>query len=68
MDKKKKSKGPVHIKDVIVEAKKQWLKSRVENYKNSPEFKSKLDSCRSLEILFLYIDGDPQYIRTIFLN
>lgn len=68
MDKNKKPKGPTHIKDVISEAKKQWLKSRVDKYKNSPEFKEKFDSCKSLEILFIYIDGDPQYIRTIFLN
>lgn len=66
--KNNRDRSPKHIKDVILEAQKTWLKKRVEEYKQSPEFKETFDSCKSIEILFIYIDGDPQYIRTIFLN
>lgn len=65
---KNRSNSPRHISDVIREAQKSWLKKRVDEYKQSPEFKETFESCKSIEILFIYIDGDPQYIRTIFLN
>jgi hypothetical protein len=64
----KRSGGPKHIKEILKEAKKEWLKNRAEAYMVSPEFKETFDSCKHIQIMFIYIDGDPQYIRTIYLN
>ena len=64
----KGSKDPKHISEVLKEAKKQWLRDRTEHYMNSPEFKDSMDQCKFVQVVFLYIDGDPNYIRTIFLN
>lgn len=66
----KRNKGPEHISKLIQEAKKEWLKTRAEIYMNSPQFAElkEVQSVAGIEIMFLYIDGDPNYIRTIFLN
>ena len=64
----KRSGGPKHIREILKEAKKEWLKNRVEAYMVSQEFKETIESCKHVQILFIYIDGDPQYIRTIHLN
>lgn len=67
-DQNKRSGGPKHIGEILKQAKKEWLKNRAETYMASPEFKETIDSCKHIQIVFLYINGDPQYVRTIFLN
>jgi hypothetical protein len=62
------NKSPKHISEIIKEAKKTWLKQRVDIYMNSDEFKETLDQAKHIQLMFIYIDGDPQYIRTIYLN
>lgn len=66
----KKNKGPQRINKILQDAKKEWMRSKVEYYLNSPQ-SSQIHSMKKevgAEIVFLYIDGDPNYIRTIFLN
>lgn len=67
-ERKKGSNGPKHISELINEARKNWLRERTEHYMNSKEFKDSTDQCKFVQIVFLYIDGDPEYIRNIFLN
>lgn len=67
-EKNKRLGGPKHISEILKEAKKAWLKQRAEMYINSDEFKQTLDECKHTQVIFLYINGDPQYIRTIYLN
>jgi len=67
-DKNKKLSGPKHISEILKEAKKTWLKQRADLYMNSDEFKETLEQAKHIQLLFIYIDGDPQYIRTIYLN
>jgi hypothetical protein len=64
----KRSGGPKHISEILKEARKEWLQQRVDHYMSSEEFKNTLDENKFMQVVFLYIDGDPQYIRTIFLN
>jgi len=64
----KRSGGPKHISEILKEAKKTWLKHRADQFLAGDEFKEITEECKHVQIIFLYIEGDPQYIRTIFLN
>lgn len=64
----KKNNKPQHISKVVENARKEWLKSRAQAYFDSPQFNVLNNSNAGLQVFFLYIEGDPQYIRTIFLN
>ena len=64
----RRNNGPEHISFILREAKKEMMKQRVEDLRTLPEFKEVLDQAPFLQPVFLYIDGDPQYIRLINLN
>lgn len=69
MTNKRRNKGPEHIRDIIKDAREEWKRSIAEQVKNSERFRKLEASCPDcLQVVFLYIDGDPQYIRTLWLN
>jgi len=69
MTNRKKQKGPEHIKDVLKKAKKEWQEANTNNVMATENFKEIKKQCPGyIEIYFMYIDGDPQYIRTFNLN
>lgn len=69
MDKKRK-KGPEHISDILREASKEWTKSMVKKAMDSERFRNMEELTKDLpvQLAFIYIEGDPNYIRMINLN
>lgn len=69
MSNERRNKGPEHIRAIIKTAKKEWHESIKKSTLNSDRYKELEEQCPPfLQIVFLFIDGDPQYIRTINLN
>lgn len=50
-----------HIREIYDDIKKSLHQKNSENLQSSEEEKS-------IQTIFLYINGDPQYIRKIYLN
>lgn len=48
-----------HIREIFNDIK------RAEELKNNPQAQEEL---KSVQTIFLYINGDPEYIRKIYLN
>lgn len=69
MDKRRK-KGPEHIGDILKDASKQWKKAKLQTEMDSARFENleHLMKGTPFHMFFLYIEGDPEYIRVINLN
>lgn len=69
MDKKRK-KGPEHISDILKDASKQWKKEKLKTAMDSERFHNLEQLMKGIpfQMVFLYIEGDPEYIRMISLN
>lgn len=66
---KRRNKGPEHIGDILRDARKEWQASNTRTVLESERFRRIQEECPGfIQIVFLYIDGDPQYIRTLNLN
>jgi len=69
MTNKRRNKGPEHIREILKSAKQEWRKSIEDSVRNSPRFNELEKVCPPcVQIQFLYIEGDPQYIRMFHLN
>lgn len=67
--KPRRNKGPEHIREILKSVQKEWQESVTQAVKDSRKFKEMEQQCPGfIQIAFLYIEGDPQYIRTIILN
>lgn len=65
----RRNKGPEHIREILKSAKKEWRDAMIQSVKESDRFKEiEEQSPKFLQTLFIFIDGDPQYIRLINLN
>lgn len=68
-EKKRRNKGPEHIREILKSARREWFDNYIESVKHKQEFKELHESCPGFyRIMFLYIEGDPIYIRTVCLN
>ena len=66
---KRRNRGPEHISDILKDAKKEWRDANTRIVMETERFQKLQDDCPGfVQIVFLYIDGDPQYIRTLILN
>ncbi len=67
---KRRKKGPEHISDILRDASKEWAQARIRSHEESDRFKDLQASTSGLpiQIFFLYIENDPEYIRMIYLN
>jgi hypothetical protein len=69
MTNKRRNKGPEHIRDIIKDAKKEWEQAHTDKVKSTERFRELEEQCPAfLQIVFMYIEGDPQYIRILYLN
>ena len=69
MNEARRNKGPEHIRDIIKEAKDEWLRIYKRNLMNTDDYLNLLQNTPShIQLSFIYIEGDPQYLRTIYLN
>lgn len=69
MTNKRRNKGPEHIRLILKDAKKEWQEANTNSVKSTERFMKLEQECPEfIQIYFLYIDGDPQYIRTLNLN
>jgi hypothetical protein len=69
MENERRNKGPEHIREILKSAKKQWQASNTNTVRSTERFrKIEGEAPGFIQIVFLYIDGDPQYIRTLNLN
>lgn len=70
MDNNRRKKGPEHISDILRDASKQWSQARLKQAMESERFKKleKMMEGMPYQMFFLYIQGDPEYIRMINLN
>jgi ubiquitin len=69
-EKNKRGGEPKHISDILKQAQAEWNELRKQRVEESNEFKQAEDDCKEIgtQLIYLYINGDPEYIRTIFLN
>lgn len=69
-DKNKRGGEPKHISEILKQAQAEWAEMRKQRIVESNEFKDVDDAARynGTQLIYLYINGDPEYIRTIFLN
>ena len=69
MENKRRNKGPEHIREILKDARKEWQDANTKTVMSTERFRELEGQCPGfIQILFLYIDGDPQYIRTFNLN
>ena len=69
MSNNRRNRGPEHIREIIKEAKKEWQANNTRHVMESEEFKALQQKCPGfLQMIFLYIEGDSQYVRIINLN
>lgn len=69
-DKNKRGGEPKHISEILKQAQAEWAEMRKQRIVGSNEFKEADDACRQdgTQLIYLYINGDPEYIRKIYLN
>lgn len=62
--------GPKHISEIIKLAKQELSKNPdpVDPIRDMLNSDAELKNNNHIQTIFLYINGDPQYIRQIFLN
>lgn len=66
---KRRNRGPEHIREILKAAKKEWCDNNTRIVKQNKDFQELEENCpKFYQIVFLYIDSDPIYIRTINLN
>lgn len=69
MENERRNKGPEHIREILKDAKKVWQASNTNTVRSTERFRELEEKAPGfIQIVFLYIDGDPQYIRTLNLN
>ena len=72
MSKEKNKRGgePKHISEILKQAQAEWAELRKERINESNQLKEANDASKynGTQLIYLYINGDPDYIRTIFLN
>jgi hypothetical protein len=69
MENERRNKGPEHIREILKDAKKEWQASNTNKVRSTERFRElEGEAPGFIQIVFLYIDGDPQYVRTLNLN
>jgi hypothetical protein len=69
MSSERRNKGPEHIRNIIKDARKEWQDANTRSVMQTSGFRELQDKCPGfLQMMFIYIEGDPQYIRIINLN
>ena len=69
-NKNKRGGEPKHISEILKQAQAEWAEQRKQRITESNEFKKAEEASKQIgtQMIFLYINGDPEYIRTIYLN
>ena len=69
-DKSKRGGEPKHISEILKQAQAEWAELRKERINESNQLKEANDASKhnGTQLIYLYINGDPEYIRTVFLN
>ena len=70
MSDKKRLGGPKHISEILRIAKNELLKNHdpVDPINEFLNGEAELEKHKHIQYIFLYINGDNEYIRKIFLN
>ncbi len=69
MSEERRNKGPEHIREIIKSARKEWQDANTRKVMDTQRYRELDAKCPGfLQLVFLYIEGDPQYLRTINLN
>lgn len=70
MENNRRKKGPEHIREILSDASRQWMKHRLEREFNSEKFDQLHEMLRGtpFQLIFLYIDGDTEHTRLVCLN
>ena len=69
MSEERRNKGPEHIREIIKSARKEWQDANTRKVMDAERYRELEGKCPGfLQLVFLYIEGYPQYLRTINLN
>lgn len=61
MNEEERYKKLKHIREIYEDIKNSHIQKNIESLES-------LEEQKSIQTIFLYINGDPQYIRKIYLN